>query len=70
MRYFNTSGPCVPELHYMLPPEPLPGAQDLIDEGLYFVIFGRRPGTVERGLNPLFSRARTPAGRDVTLLRA
>jgi hypothetical protein len=29
MRYFNTSGPCVPELHYMLPPEPrVPGARE------------------------------------------
>ena len=30
MRYFNTAGPCVPELHYMVPPGPrLPEARPL-----------------------------------------
>jgi len=30
-------------MHYMLPPEPrLPGALDLIDEGLYFVVHAPR----------------------------
>lgn len=43
VRYFNTSGPCVPQLHYMLPPEPrLPDARELIDEGLYFVVHAPR----------------------------
>ncbi|MCW2931237.1 MAG: hypothetical protein JWM19_2199 [Actinomycetia bacterium] len=43
MRYFNTSGPCVPELHYMLPPEPrLPEARPLIDRELYFVVHAPR----------------------------
>jgi hypothetical protein len=43
MRHFNTSGPCVPRLHYMLPPEPrLPGARPYIDSGKYFVVHAPR----------------------------
>ncbi|HEY7223717.1 MAG TPA: hypothetical protein VH561_09030 [Micromonosporaceae bacterium] len=43
MKYFNTAGPCVPELHYMLPPEPrLPEARRLVEEGLYFVVHAPR----------------------------
>lgn len=43
MRYFNTSGPCVPGLHYMLPPEPrLPDALELIRESRYFVVHAPR----------------------------
>lgn len=43
MRFFNTAGPCVPELHYLLPPEPrLPQARKLIDEGQYFVVHAPR----------------------------
>lgn len=43
MRYFNTAGPCVPELHYMVPPGPrLPEARPLIDEGQYFVVHAPR----------------------------
>jgi len=31
VRYFNTTGPCVPELHYMLPAEArLPEARPLV----------------------------------------
>jgi len=41
VRYFNTTGPCVPDLHYMLPPERLlPGARALIEGGQYFVVQG------------------------------
>jgi hypothetical protein len=43
MRYFNTAGPCVPELHYTLPPEPrLPEARKYIDRGAYFVLHAPR----------------------------
>lgn len=43
VRYFNTSGPCVPGLHYMLPPEPrLPGARELIAQSRYFVVHAPR----------------------------
>jgi type II secretory pathway predicted ATPase ExeA len=42
-RRFNTAGPCVPELHYMLPPERrLPEVRGLIDQQLYFVIHAPR----------------------------
>lgn len=43
MKYFNTAGPCVPERHYMLPPEPrLPEAGRLIERGMYFVVHAPR----------------------------
>ena len=43
MRYFNTSGPCVPGRDYMLPPEPrLPDALELIMLGRFFVVHAPR----------------------------
>ncbi|MCP4594056.1 MAG: ATP-binding protein, partial [bacterium] len=40
---FNTSGPCIPEDHYMLPAkERLPGARGLIDLERYFVLHAPR----------------------------
>jgi hypothetical protein len=43
VRYFNTSGPCVPGLHYMPPPEPrLPTVGELIDQSRYFVVHAPR----------------------------
>lgn len=43
MRFFNKSGPCDPARHYTLPPEPrLPGARDLVEQGLYFVVHAPR----------------------------
>lgn len=43
VRFFNTSGPCVPERHYMLPPEGrLPEVADLIEEGRYFILHAPR----------------------------
>lgn len=42
-RSFNTTGPCDPERHYMLPPEErLPDLASYIDERLYFVIHAAR----------------------------
>jgi hypothetical protein len=42
-RFFNTAGPCRPELHYMLPPERrLPGFRQLIDHQTYFVMHAPR----------------------------
>ena len=38
-RFFNTTGPCFPERHYMVPPLPrLKGMMRLIKQGQYFVI--------------------------------
>jgi hypothetical protein len=43
VRFFNTAGPCHPDLHYMLPAEPrLPEARPLIDRGQYFVLHAPR----------------------------
>ncbi|HXT93892.1 MAG TPA: AAA family ATPase [Trebonia sp.] len=40
---FNTAGPCIPQRHYMLPPEPrVPGALYLVDFDEYFVIHAPR----------------------------
>ena len=42
-KYFNTTGPCFPEWHYMVPPLPrLKGVEQLIDQGQYFVIHAPR----------------------------
>jgi hypothetical protein len=68
VRYFNTSGPCVPELHYMLPPEPrLPGARRLIDQSLYFVVHAPRQTGKTTTLGAL-ARDIAADGRQVALL--
>jgi hypothetical protein len=42
-KYFNTTGPCDPQRHYMLPPTPrLPEARQLIDMDRYFVLHAPR----------------------------
>ncbi|MCP4660970.1 MAG: ATP-binding protein [bacterium] len=42
-RLFNTTGPCNPGDHYMLPTEPrLPEVRELIEEKLYFVLHAPR----------------------------
>lgn len=43
MRYFNTAGPCKPDIHYMLPVSSrLPDARRVIDQQAYFVIHAPR----------------------------
>ncbi len=43
MRHFNTAGPCIAEMHYMLPPtERLPEAFEFIGRGDYFVLHAPR----------------------------
>ncbi|MBO2448892.1 ATP-binding protein [Actinomadura barringtoniae] len=43
VRIFNVAGPCRPERHYMLPPQPrLPQAHELIEHGQYFVVHAPR----------------------------
>ncbi|WP_211359874.1 ATP-binding protein [Actinocorallia herbida] len=43
VKYFNTAGPCDPELHYMLPAGPrLPQARELIEMDRYFVVHAPR----------------------------
>ncbi len=42
-RFFNTTGPCKPAKHFMLPTEPrLPEVRPLIDKELYFVLHAPR----------------------------
>ena len=42
-RFFNTAGPCRPEIHYTVDPLPrLPGIRELIDGQHYFVIHAPR----------------------------
>jgi hypothetical protein len=54
VRYFDTAGPCVLDRHYMLPPEPrLPGARELIDEDLYFLVHAPRQTGKTTTLNAL-----------------
>lgn len=43
MRYFNTAGPCDPDIHYMVPAEPrLPQARTLAERGMYFMVHAPR----------------------------
>ncbi len=42
-RYFNTTGPCIPGEHYMLPAlDRLPGIRRLVSRGQYFVVHAPR----------------------------
>ena len=42
-RYFNTTGPCFGEEHYMLPAQArLSGLRDLVDRGHYFIVHAAR----------------------------
>lgn len=42
-RFFNTAGPCKPDMHYMLPATArLPGIKSLIQQQLYFVLHAPR----------------------------
>ena len=43
MKFFNTAGPCKPDMHYMLPASTrLPELRRLIDQQSYFVIHAPR----------------------------
>lgn len=58
MRFFNTTGPCDPARHYMLPAEPrLPEAR-----------FDERAGAPEIGERLSRATETTPSGRPVTVL--
>jgi hypothetical protein len=58
----------MPALHYMLPPEPrLPGARELIDRGLYFIVHAPRQTGKTTTLGALAADL-TTEGRHVALL--
>ena len=67
-RFFNTAGPCRPELHYMLPPERrLPELSRLIDRQLYFVVHAPRQSGKTTCLHSLAQKL-TAEGRYAALL--
>jgi hypothetical protein len=67
VKYFNTAGPCVPELHYMVPPEPrLPEARRLVEDGMYFVVHAPRQTGKSTTLLSL-ARQLTAEGRHAAL---
>jgi hypothetical protein len=68
VRYFNVGGPCVPELHYMLPPEPrLPGARERVERSQYFVVHAPRQTGKTTSLMAL-ARDLTAEGEHVALV--
>jgi hypothetical protein len=68
VRYFNTAGPCDPEIHYMLPPEPrLPEARPLIERGSYFVLHAPRQTGKTTAIRSL-ARALTAEGKYAALM--
>ena len=67
-RWFNTAGPCDPEVHYMLPPERrLPEVRRLIDHRSYFVVHAPRQVGKTTSLLAL-ARQLTKEGNYVALL--
>ena len=62
-KHFNTAGPCLPDLHYMLPPEArLPEVRGLIDQRAFFVIHAPRQTGKTTFISQL-GRALTAEGR-------
>jgi len=67
-RFFNTAGPCRPEMHYMLPPERrLPDIRRLIDQELYFVVHAPRQSGKTTCFRSL-AQSLTAGGRHAALL--
>jgi hypothetical protein len=67
-RFFNTAGPCRPELHYMLPPERrLPELPGLIDQQFYFVVHAPRQ-TGKTTCSRFLAQSLTAGGRFAALL--
>ncbi|MET8990870.1 ATP-binding protein, partial [Nonomuraea wenchangensis] len=59
-RYFNTTGPCDPQRHYMLPPtQRLPQARELIEMDRYFVLHAPRQTGKTTTLDTLASELNT-----------
>ena len=66
-RYFNTTGPCDPALHYTVPSEQrLPDARRLAERGLYFVLHAPRQ-TGKTTLLRTLAKALTEEGRFAAL---
>ena len=71
-RVFNTSGPCRPEKHYMLPAaERLSGARRLIDQERYFVLHApRQTGKTTTIAALVASRSSSVCGRATPIGRS
>jgi hypothetical protein len=68
MRFFNTAGPCKPDIHYMLPASRrLPGVRQLIDQQSYFVLHAPRQTGKTTAVMEL-ARELTASGRYVALM--
>ncbi|WP_224366175.1 ATP-binding protein [Hyalangium versicolor] len=66
-RRFNTAGPCLPDLHYMIPAERrLPEAPGLVDQMGYFVVHAPRQTGKTTALQAL-ARRLTDSGRYAAL---
>jgi energy-coupling factor transporter ATP-binding protein EcfA2 len=67
-RFFNTAGTCVPDRHYMIPPERrLEQVRSLIEHGLFFVIHAPRQ-TGKTTLLHALARALNQEGRYTSLV--
>ena len=67
MKYFNTAGPCIEGVHYMLPPEArMPEARALVERGEYFVVHAPRQ-TGKTTLLRTLSQRLTAEGRFAAL---
>jgi hypothetical protein len=67
LRHFNTAGPCVPALHYMLPAlDRLPGIEGLVDRQGCFVLHAPRQTGKTTALRELAVRL-TASGRFAAL---
>ncbi|GAA3235274.1 AAA family ATPase [Nonomuraea helvata] len=67
-RYFNTTGPCDPQRHYMLPPTPqIPQTRVLIDMDRYFVLHAPRQTGKTTALR--FLASELTADDDIAALR-
>ncbi len=68
VRYFNTAGPCLPDRHYMIPPERRLGeARALVDRGMFFVLHAPRQTGKTTVLNTL-ARALNREGKAAALV--
>jgi hypothetical protein len=66
-RHFNTAGPCEPDRHYLVPPEPrFPEARELIEQQGYFVLHAPRQTGKTTTLRAL-AQALTAEGRYAAL---
>ncbi|GMV38752.1 MAG: hypothetical protein AMXMBFR64_04680 [Myxococcales bacterium] len=67
MKRFNTAGPCIEGMHYMLPPlDRIPEARGLVEQGAYFVVHAPRQTGKTTALRAL-ARALTEEGHYAAL---